>query len=62
MSDVLSIRGCGGRDYTKAGLIGQLYGISANIAGGPMDKYGLPGGYVRIIEKHLPSRDTYNRS
>jgi hypothetical protein len=62
MSDVLSIRGCGGRDYMKAGLIGQLYGISANIAGAPVDKYGLTSGYVRVIEKHLPSRDTHDRS
>ena len=46
----------------KANLLGQLYGVSANVACGAMDKYGLPGGYVGIIEEHLPSRDSYNRS
>jgi len=34
----------------KAGLIGQLNGISANIAGGPMYKYTLTSGHARIIK------------
>src|SRR5690349_18420445 len=46
----------------KASLAGQLCGVSANVACGPMDKYGLSGGYVGIIEEHLPSRNSYNWS
>jgi hypothetical protein len=32
----------------KASLAGQLCGVSANVACGPMDKYGLSGRYVGI--------------
>ena len=46
----------------KASLAGQLYGVSANVARGPMDEYSLTGGYLGIIEEHLPSRHSYNWS
>jgi hypothetical protein len=46
----------------KASLAGQLHGVSANVACGPMDEYGLPGSRVGILEKHLPSRDSYDWS
>jgi hypothetical protein len=59
-SNVLQIGGAGGRDYMKTSLLGQLCGVRANVARGPMDEYGLPRGYVGIIEEHLPSRDGYN--
>src|SRR5262245_8636571 len=45
----------------KTGLAGQLYGVGANIARGAVDEYGLPGGYLAILEEHLPSCDSYNR-
>jgi hypothetical protein len=47
-SDVVQIGGGGGRDYLKTSLLGQLYGVRANVARGPMDEYGLPRRYVGI--------------
>src|SRR5512147_1604638 len=46
----------------KASLAGQLYSVSANVACRPMDKHGLPGGYLGIVEEHLPSGNSYNWS
>src|SRR5262249_32950270 len=46
----------------KASLLGQLYGVRANVARSAMDEDGLPGGDVGILEQHLPSRDRDNRS
>src|SRR5207245_4890587 len=56
-SDVIQIGRSGSGDYMKASQFGQLYGVSANVARGPVDEYALPGGYVGVIEEHLPGRD-----
>ena len=46
----------------KVRELGQLYGVSTNIARGSIDEDGLPGGYMGLIEEDLPSRDCHNRS
>lgn len=46
----------------NAGLLGHLYGVGANVSRRPMDKYGLAGSYLTILEEHLPSRDSHNWS
>jgi len=54
--------GGGGGHNMKAGFFGQLHGVSVNIACGPVDEYGLPGGDVGILEEHLPGPDGDNWS
>jgi len=45
---VLEIASGSGTDHMKASLAGQLYGISANIARGPVDQHSLPGSRIGI--------------
>src|SRR3982751_4625876 len=61
-SDVIQIGRSGSGDYVNANRFVQLYGVSANVAGVPVDEYALPGDYVGVIEEHLAGRDGHDRS
>src|SRR5262249_24773430 len=55
-----AISGSCSRDNMKTGLAGKLHGVSTNVARSAMDEHSLPGGDLRMFEKHLPSRKRYN--
>src|SRR5437660_161563 len=61
-SDIVQVGRGGGGYHMKIRKLGQLDGITTNIACRSMDEYSLPGGCMGIIEEHLPSRDCHNRS
>jgi hypothetical protein len=55
--EVARISGRSGRNELKAGLLGHLHTIGANVAGRPVDQYRLPSRYLGTFEQRLPRHD-----